>query len=307
MMVFLPRATPETEEIERGDMRGSINAARGIRGWVDLISYCVEEVERLKTEKMKDVVNMVGNLSLNETPKNQHESGSSKKDNKKPFKKNKNFAPRQDNKFKKCSHIKGGKMLCSFCDSPRHLQKNCAGLKEGSKQKGASSEDLWENTYLLFPHRMISVPAERASRDRKRQVKTMQEPEELSFKDLREITNGFSEKVGEGGFGTVYKGVAKTGKHVAVKILRDVISDLNYEQFRNEFRNLTKVQHDNIVQFLGYCCEREQTRIECNGRIVLAENMHRALCFEFMHNRSLQKHLSGKQKLEGEVADNMQQ
>ncbi|KAF8765557.1 hypothetical protein HU200_008445 [Digitaria exilis] len=120
----------------------------------------------------------------------------------------------------------------------------------------------------------------------------MQDPEELTFKDLREITDGFSKKVGEGGFGTVYKGVAKTGKHVAVKILRDVISDLNYEQFRNEFRNLTKVQHDNIVQFLGYCCEREQTRIECNGRIVLAENMHRALCFEFMHNGSLQKHLS---------------
>nr|CAB3484134.1 unnamed protein product [Digitaria exilis] len=33
----------------------------------------------------------------------------------------------------------------------------------------------------------------------------MQEPEELTFKDLREITNGFSVKVGEGGFGTVYK------------------------------------------------------------------------------------------------------
>ncbi|KAF8697193.1 hypothetical protein HU200_036194 [Digitaria exilis] len=88
------------------------------------------------------------------------------------------------------------------------------------------------------------------------------------------------------------QGVAKTGKPVAVKIFRDVISDLNHEQFRNEFCNLTKVQHYNIVQFLGYCCEREQTPIECNGRIVLAENTHRALCFEFMHNGSLQKHLS---------------
>ena len=43
----------------------------------ELINYCVEEEERLKTEKMKDV-NMVGNLSISGTPKNQHESGSSK-------------------------------------------------------------------------------------------------------------------------------------------------------------------------------------------------------------------------------------
>ena len=45
----------------------------------ELISYCVEEEERLKTEKMKDVVNMVQHMSLNgNTLKNQHESGSSK-------------------------------------------------------------------------------------------------------------------------------------------------------------------------------------------------------------------------------------
>ena len=43
----------------------------------ELISYCVEEEERLKTEKMKDVVNMVGNLGLNNN-KNQDEAGSSK-------------------------------------------------------------------------------------------------------------------------------------------------------------------------------------------------------------------------------------
>ena len=49
----------------------------------DLVSYCVEEEERIKTEKMKDVVNMVGILSLNGTPKNQHESCNSKQGHKK--------------------------------------------------------------------------------------------------------------------------------------------------------------------------------------------------------------------------------
>ncbi|CAO2180425.1 unnamed protein product [Urochloa humidicola] len=105
----------------------------------DLISYCVEEEERLKTEKMKDVINMVGNLNLSGTPKNQHEVGSSKQGNKKQHKKNgnKNFGPRKDNKFKRGGgQSKGGKLTCSFCDSPKHFQKNCAGFKKWLKNQG---------------------------------------------------------------------------------------------------------------------------------------------------------------------------
>ncbi|CAN6293016.1 unnamed protein product [Urochloa humidicola] len=86
---------------------------------------------------MKDVVNMVGNLSLNGTPKNQHESGSSKQGNKKHG--NKNPGPKKDTKFKRASQPnqpKGGKLTCSFCESPKHLQKNCAGFKEWLKNQG---------------------------------------------------------------------------------------------------------------------------------------------------------------------------
>ncbi|CAO2142974.1 unnamed protein product [Urochloa humidicola] len=86
---------------------------------------------------MKDVVNMVSNLSLNGTPKNQHESGSSKQGNKKHKKNgNKNFGPKKDNKFKRANQPKGGpggKLTCSFCESPKHLQKNCPGFKEWLK------------------------------------------------------------------------------------------------------------------------------------------------------------------------------
>ncbi|CAL5027875.1 unnamed protein product [Urochloa decumbens] len=129
----------------------------------------------------------------------------------------------------------------------------------------------------------------------KERAKTSMEPEELTYQFLREITDGFSEKrrVGEGGFGTVYMGVTKTGVDVAVKIPRGR-SDLDHDfkQFENEFDNLTKVKHVNIVQFLGYCYEIEQTRIDWGGTIVLAEKTHRALCFEYLHNGSLQNHLS---------------
>ncbi|PVH35194.1 hypothetical protein PAHAL_7G123400 [Panicum hallii] len=122
------------------------------------------------------------------------------------------------------------------------------------------------------------------------------EPEELTFQLLREITDGFSKerKVGEGAFGAVYRGVTKNGEDVAVKRLRDGNQDIEYRhaQFRNEFYNLTKVKHKNIVQFLGYCYEIEHTNIECDGKIVIVEKIHRALCFEYLHNGSLQNHLS---------------
>ena len=100
------------------------------------------------------------------------------------------------------------------------------------------------------------------------------EPEELTFQLLREMT--------------------KTGVDVAVKIPRHGNNpDLDFKQFQNEFDNLTKVKHINIVQFLGYCYEIEPTSMECDGRIVRAEETHRELCFEYLHNESLQNHLSG--------------
>lgn len=123
----------------------------------------------------------------------------------------------------------------------------------------------------------------------------MEEPVELTFQDLREITDDFSEEriVGAGGFGIVYKGVTKHGVDVAVKILRRGSNpDLDFKQFQNEFYNLMKVKHENIVQFLGYCYDIETTRSECNGIIVRIEETHGALCFEYMHNGSLKNHLS---------------
>ncbi|XP_039776216.1 putative disease resistance protein RGA4 isoform X2 [Panicum virgatum] len=121
----------------------------------------------------------------------------------------------------------------------------------------------------------------------------MEEPEEVTFQFLREITDDFSKerKVGEGTFGTVYKGVTTNGNDVAVKIFKDRTSDLDDRQFRNEFYNLTKVKHKNIVRVLGYCYETKQTRIEYNGKTVLAEETQKALCFEFLGNGTLENHL----------------
>jgi len=64
------------------------NTNKAIWSISELISYCVEEEERLKTEKMKDVVNIVHQMNINDNaPKNQLESGSSKQGQKKYKKK----------------------------------------------------------------------------------------------------------------------------------------------------------------------------------------------------------------------------
>jgi len=86
------------------------------------------------------------------------------------------------------------------------------------------------------------------------------ELEDVSFQFLQEIADGFSEKriLGEGAFGVVYKGVTKNGDDVAVKKLKLRDVNLDFKQFQNEFYNLTKLKHQNIVQILGYCFETEK-------------------------------------------------
>jgi len=119
--------------------------------------------------------------------------------------------------------------------------------------------------------------------------------EDVSFQFLREITDGFSEKriLGEGAFGVVYKGVTKNGEDVAVKKLKLRDVNLDIKQFQNELYNLTKLKHQNIVQILGYCYEIEKKPfIMPDGRKVFVEETHIALCFQYLHNGSLENHLS---------------
>ncbi|KAK1633168.1 hypothetical protein QYE76_007483 [Lolium multiflorum] len=118
-------------------------------------------------------------------------------------------------------------------------------------------------------------------------------PKAMPLHLLEEITDGFSEgrKLGGGTYGDVYLGVHKDGEKIAVKVLKNALN-LDDKQFEKEYHNIASLHHKNIVRLIGYCNETQREFITHDERTVLAEKTKRMLCFEYMHNGSLDKFIS---------------
>ncbi|KAL3728909.1 hypothetical protein ACJRO7_033487 [Eucalyptus globulus] len=99
-------------------------------------------------------------------------------------------------------------------------------------------------------------------------------PTSYTFEDLKKVTGNFSEQIGRGAFGTVYKGTLMKNQHsskaVAVKKLKEISSDGEME-FLAEVKTIGKTHHRNLVRLLGYCHDGE----------------NRLLVYEYMSNGSL--------------------
>nr|BAK00852.1 predicted protein [Hordeum vulgare subsp. vulgare] len=119
------------------------------------------------------------------------------------------------------------------------------------------------------------------------------EPTLVPLDLLLQITDGFSKerKIGSGSYGEVYLGVHQYGQKIAVKKIYDM-PGVDDEQFRNEFKNLTRLRHKNIVQLVGYCHDIQEVQVKYQGKLVIAEKINRALCLEYMPNGSLEKYIS---------------
>ncbi|OAY80488.1 putative serine/threonine-protein kinase [Ananas comosus] len=107
----------------------------------------------------------------------------------------------------------------------------------------------------------------------------------FSYAELDEATDGFSpsQELGDGGFGTVYKGKLRDGRIVAVKRLYEN----NYkrvEQFMNEVDILSPLRHQNLVSLYG-CTSRH-----CRELL---------LVYEFVPNGTVADHLHGPRACEG--------
>lgn len=104
-------------------------------------------------------------------------------------------------------------------------------------------------------------------------------PKKFSYNDLSKATSGFSqkEKLGERGFGGVYKGFLKwIDSCVAVKRVPSC-SKQGIKEYASEVKIISRVRHKNLVQLFGWCHEKKEL----------------LLVYEFMPNGSLDSHLFG--------------
>ncbi|RID48349.1 hypothetical protein BRARA_I04868 [Brassica rapa] len=96
------------------------------------------------------------------------------------------------------------------------------------------------------------------------------------YKEIRQATDDFNpiNKIGEGGFGSVYKGCLRDGKVAAIKVL-SAESRQGVREFLTEINVISEVQHENLVKLYG-CC---------------VEGNHRILVYNYLENNSLDKTL----------------
>ncbi|XP_065617495.1 cysteine-rich receptor-like protein kinase 10 [Quercus suber] len=143
-------------------------------------------------------------------------------------------------------------VILAYCFLRRRARKKSDAINEESPKQSDG---------LLNYHAASEISADLA-------VESLQ----FDFVTIEAATNKFSDdnKIGEGGFGKVYKGVLLDGKEVAVKRFSSK-SLQGLEEFKNEIILIAKLQHRNLVRLLGFGIEGEE----------------KLLVYEFMPNKSL--------------------
>ncbi|XP_059435594.1 probable LRR receptor-like serine/threonine-protein kinase At1g07650 [Corylus avellana] len=103
----------------------------------------------------------------------------------------------------------------------------------------------------------------------------------FTYRQIKAATNNFdaAKKIGEGGFGSVYKGILLDGTIIAVKKLSSTSKQGNRE-FVNEIGMISALQHPNLVRLYGCCVEGNQL----------------FLVYEYMENNSLARALFGPEE-----------
>ncbi|XP_058771659.1 receptor-like serine/threonine-protein kinase SD1-8 [Vicia villosa] len=157
--------------------------------------------------------------------------------------------------------------LCILLCKKRKLLRY--GKTDNSRGSIQRSRELLMNEMVFSSHREASG---------ERNMDELDLPM-FDFNTIIIATNNFLEenKLGHGGFGSVYKGRLIEGQEIAVKRLSKTSGQGN-EEFKNEVKLIAKLQHRNLVRLLGCCIDQDE----------------KLLVYEYMKNRSLDSILFDK-------------
>ncbi|CAL9750815.1 unnamed protein product [Musa acuminata subsp. burmannicoides] len=106
-------------------------------------------------------------------------------------------------------------------------------------------------------------------------------PKRYRYSEIKRMTKSFNDKLGQGGYGSVFKGALQDRRLVAVKVLK-ATKRHGEEEFINEVASISRTSHVNVVGLLGFCLEGSK----------------RALVYDFMPNGSLEKFICSDKSAE---------
>ncbi|KFK30476.1 hypothetical protein AALP_AA7G265900 [Arabis alpina] len=164
--------------------------------------------------------------------------------------------------------------------TPSQPPKNeTRSVAQGDKNRGVPPKALIFSAVsvgvaVLIIMFLVLFLRSRKKKKTQNEVRKLEDSMRFEFTTLQDATSNFSleNKLGEGGFGAVYKGVLSDGQEIAVKRLSKNAQQGETE-FKNEFLLVAKLQHRNLVKLLGYSIEGTE----------------RLLVYEFLPNTSLDK------------------
>ncbi|KAL9238721.1 hypothetical protein vseg_013105 [Gypsophila vaccaria] len=147
--------------------------------------------------------------------------------------------------------------------SSRVDKNSSSGFSSGSKNRGSS------------PYR-----TPRSFESPKHKIGEVYGSLSFTLEDIKKATKSFSQDnvIGEGGFGTVYKGQLRDGTRVAVKrAKKDLFSKRAVDEFRSEILAFSKIEHLNLVKFYGYLDHPAE-------KIIVVEYVDNGTLFEHLHS-----------------------
>ncbi|KAG6745605.1 hypothetical protein POTOM_050103 [Populus tomentosa] len=194
-------------------------------------------------------------------------------------------------------HLNWSRPECGFCEAHGKFcrrKNNSAGLETECYDRPKSKEDIKKKTeaavatvgsvllLLVFFAAYRVYSSDKAAKENQKRIENFLadykafKPTRYTYADIKRITNEFKDKLGQGAYGTVFKGQLSDEIFVAVKILNN--STGNGEEFINEVGTMGKIHHVNVIRLVGYC----------------ADGFRRALVYDYLSNESLEKFISSE-------------